>query len=95
MKEGDYMRGDYDIPRTRLSIEFDHRRDDYHRGHGLHCHVVSGHTRIASVNLETLSIMEGSLDGKEGRLAMEWIRDNAYSLRSDAEYWRDNGAVWQ
>lgn len=88
------MRGDYDIPRTRLSIEFDHNRDDYYRGHGLHCHVVSGHTRIASVNLETLSVMAGSLDGKEGRLAMAWICDNANMLRSDAEYWRDNGSVW-
>lgn len=88
------MRGDYDIPRTSLKVEFDHRKDDYHRGHGLHCHVVSGYTRIASVNLETLTVMAGSLDGKEGRLAMEWIRDNAYTLRQDAEYWRDNGSVW-
>lgn len=89
------MRGDYSIPRTSLSIEFDHNRDDYHGGHGLHCHVVSGRTRIASVSLETLSVMAGSLDGKEGRLALQWIRDNAYTLRSDAEYWRDNGSVWQ
>lgn len=89
------MRGDYNIPRTSLSIEFDHRRDDYYGGHGLHCHVVSGHTRIASVSLETLTVTKGSLDGKEGRLALQWIRDNAYTLRSDAEYWRDNGAVWQ
>ena len=89
------MRGDYDIPRTSLSVEFDHRRDDYYRGHGLHCHVVSGRTRIASVSLETFTVMEGSLDGKDGRLAMKWIRDNASMLRSDAEYWRKNGSVWQ
>lgn len=89
------MRGDYDIPNTSLKIEFDHRKDDYYGGHGLHCHVVSGRSRIASVNLESLSLMAGSLDGKDGRLAMEWIRDNAYTLRSDAEYWRDNGSIWQ
>jgi len=89
------MRGDYNIPETSLSIEFDHNRDDYQRGHGLHCHVKEGRYRIASVSLESFSIMEGSLDGKEGRKAMEWIRDNASTLRSDAEYWRDNGAVWQ
>ena len=89
------MRGDYDIPRTNLKIEFDHRRDDYYSSHGLHCHVVSGHNRIASVSLETLTLMAGSLDGKDGRLAMEWIKDNFYTLKSDAEYWRDNGAVWQ
>ena len=87
------MRGDYDIPGTGLKIKFDHARDDYHRGHGLHCHVVSGYTRIASVSLETLTLMDGSLDGKEGRLAMDWIRSNAYMLKSDAEYWRDNGSV--
>ena len=89
------MRGDYSIPRTSLSVEFDHRRDDYYGGHGLHCHVVSGRTRIASVSLESLTIMKGSLDGKDGRIAMDWIRDNVYMLRSDAEYWRDNGSVWQ
>lgn len=88
------MRGDYNIPGTNLKITFDHNRDDYHGGHGLHCHVVSGYTRIASVNLQTLSLTKGSLDGKEGRLAMDWIRNNAYMLKSDAEYWRDNGAVW-
>ena len=88
------MRGDYDIPRTSLKITFDHNRDDYHRGHGLHCHVVSGYTRIASVHLGTFEVVAGSLDGKEGRLAMEWIRDNAFTLRRDAEYWRDNGSVW-
>ena len=88
------MRGDYDIPRTGLRIEFDHRKDDYHGGHGLHCHVRNNRERIASVSLESLSVMAGSLDGKEGRLAMEWIRDNASMLRSDAEYWRDNGSVW-
>ena len=88
------MRGDYDIPRTGLKIEFDHNRDDYQGGHGLHCHVVFGRTRIASVILESFIVKAGSLDGKDGRLAMEWIRENAYTLRSDAEYWRDNGAVW-
>ena len=89
------MRGDYNIPRTNLKIEFDNNRDDYYGGHGLHCHVVDGRTRIASVSLETLSVMAGSLNGKEGRLAMEWIRDNVYTLMSDAEYWRDNGSIWQ
>jgi hypothetical protein len=89
------MRGDHDIPRTGLSTEFDHNRDDYHRGHGLHCHVVSGRTRIASVNLETLAVTSGSLDGKEGRLAMEWIRNNVYTLKEDARYWAENGAIWQ
>ena len=88
------MRGDYDIPRTSLKTTFDHNRDDYKGGHGLHCHVVSGYTRIASVSLETLEVMAGSLDGKEGRLAMEWIRENAYTLRSDAQYWAENGSVW-
>lgn len=88
------MRGDYDIPRTSLKIEFDHRKDDYYGGHGLHCHVVSGRTRIASINLETLTPMAGSLSGKEGRLAMEWIRDNVDTLLADARYWRDNGSVW-
>ena len=89
------MRGDYNIPRTNLKIEFDHNRDDYHGGHGLHCHVVSGYSRIASVNLETLSLMAGSLDGKDGRLAMEWIRDNQYTLKEDARYWAANGSIWQ
>ena len=89
------QRGDYDIPNTSLKVEFDHCRDDYYRGHGLHCHVVSGYTRIASVNLHSLSIMEGSLDGKDGRRAMEWIRENAYTLISDAEYWRDEGGISQ
>ena len=88
------MRGDYNIPRTSLRVEFDHRKDNYHKGHGLHCHVVSGRNRIASVSLESFTVMAGSLDGKDGRLAMEWIRDNAYTLRGDAEYWRDNGSVW-
>ncbi len=89
------MRGDYDIPGTSLKIEFDHNRDDYYRGHGLHCHVVEGRTRIASINLETLTVMAGSLPGgKEERVAMEWIRDNASMLRADAEYWRDNGSTW-
>ena len=74
------MRGDYNIPRTGLKTEFDHRRDDYFGAHGLHCHVANHIDRIASVNLETLSIMAGSLDGKEGRLAMEWIRENASML---------------
>ena len=89
------MRGDYDIPRTSLRTDFDHNRDDYHGAHGLHCHVVSGRDRIASVNLETLSLMAGSLDGKEGRLAMQWICDNVYTLKEDAKYWRDYGAIWQ
>ncbi len=89
------MRGDYDIPRTNLSIEFDHRKDDYYGAHGLHCHVVEGRDRIASVNLHSFTVMAGSLDGKDGRLAMEWIRDHASMLISDAEYWRDNGAIWQ
>ncbi len=89
------MRGDYDIPRTNLSVEFDHCRDDYYGAHGLHCHVRDHNGRIASINLHSLTIMAGSLDGKDGRLAMEWIRDNAYTLTRDAEYWRDNGAVHQ
>ncbi|MBR3131128.1 DUF4160 domain-containing protein [Candidatus Saccharibacteria bacterium] len=89
------MRGDYDIPRTGLKTTFDHCRDDYYGSHGLHVHVKDHNGRIASVNLHSLTIQDGSLDGKEGRLAMEWIRDNAYMLRSDAEYWRDNGAISQ
>ena len=89
------MRGNHDIPQTSLRIEFDHNRDDYRGGHGLHCHVADRHGRIASINLETLTIMAGSLNGKEGRKAMEWIRANIYTLREEAEYWSKNGAVWQ
>lgn len=89
------MRGDYNVPGTSLSIEFDHRKDDYYGAHGLHCHVVEGRTRIASINLETLTLMAGSLPGgKEERKLWEWINDNASMLREDAEYWRDNGSVW-
>ena len=89
------MRGDYKIPGTSLKVEFDHTRDDYRGGHGLHCHVASNYGRVASVSLETLTIKAGSLDGRDGRIAMEWIRDNASTLRSDAEYWSENGSVWQ
>ena len=89
------LRGEYDIPDTSLKITFDHCRDDYYGAHGLHCHVVYGHTRIASVNLHSLSIMDGALVGKDGRKAMEWIRANSYTLISDAEYWRDHGGESQ
>lgn len=94
MKEN---RGEYKIPRTGLYTDFDHRRDDYYGAHGLHCHIKASHDsrdRIASVNLVTLTVMAGSLDGKEGRLAMEYIRENVTTLLEDAEYWRDNGAIW-
>ena len=89
------MRGDYDIPGTSLKTTFDHCRDDYFGSHGLHVHVKNNLGRIASVNLHSLTIMDGSLDGKEGRLAMGWIRDNSSMLTRDAEFWRDNGAVHQ
>ena len=89
------MRGDYNIPGTGLKIEFDHRKDDYYGSHGLHCHIVDGRTRIASWNLESMSLMAGSLGGKEGREAENWIKDNRYMLLEDAKYWRDNGSVWQ
>ena len=90
------MARDYSISGTSLWIEFDRNRDDYKGGHGLHCHVADSSGRIASVNLESSPVVtRGSLDGKEGRKAMEWIRDNYSTLRSDAEYWRDNGAIWQ
>lgn len=90
------LRGEYDVPGTSFSITFDHRRDDYQRGHGLHCHVNQGsRDRIASISLETLSLMSGSLPGgKEERILWDWIKSNASMLRADAEYWRDNGSVW-
>ena len=91
------MRGDYDVPRTSLSITFDHRKDDYYGGHGLHCHVLQGGSdnRIASISLETFSVMAGSLPGgKEERILWDWIRSNASMLIEDAKYWRDNGSTW-
>ena len=74
------MRGDYDNPCTGLSIEFDHNRDDHHGGHGLRCHVKEGRKRIASISLESLTLLAGSLEGKEGRKVMEWVRENVSML---------------
>ena len=94
MRDDNSKRGNYEIPRTGLCTDFDHCRDDYYKGHGLHCHIKKGRDRIASINLETLTPMAGSLDGKEGRLAMEWIRANRSTLLEDAKYWRKNGSIW-
>ena len=91
------LRGDYNVPGTSLLVTFDHRRDDYQKGHGLHCHVKKPDSpdRIASISLETFSVMAGSLPGgKEERILWDWIQSNASMLIADAEYWRDNGAYW-
>ena len=85
-------RGDYDVPGTSLSITFDHARDQYYKGHGLHFHVEDNNGRIASISAITFTKIKGGLPGgKEERALWKWIHENESMLHDDAEYWRENG----